>query len=71
MNMYLSISEPGFVLQISQPTKIAQNWLWIQNLHMDRSFQKKERFRNLFIGFGDIKQTNIVTFFTKHPVVCE
>ena len=41
INMYLSISEPGFVLQISQPPKIAQNWFCIQNLHKDLSFQKK------------------------------
>ena len=33
MNMYLSISEPRFVLQISQPPKIVQNWFCIQNLH--------------------------------------
>ena len=42
MNMYLSILEPGFVLQISQPPKIAQNWFCIHNLHMDLSFQKKK-----------------------------
>ena len=42
INMYLPISEPGFVLQISQPPKIAQNWFCIQNLHMDLSFQKKK-----------------------------
>ena len=32
-------------------------------------FRRKKLFRNLFIGFGDIKQTNILTFFLKHPVV--
>ena len=42
MNMYLSISEHSFVVQISQPPKIAQNWFCIQNLHMDLSFQKKK-----------------------------
>ena len=42
MNIYLSISEPGFVLQISQPPKIAQNWFGIQNWHMDLSFQRKK-----------------------------
>ena len=26
-------------------------------------FREKKRFRNLFIGSGDIKQTNIWTFF--------
>ena len=42
MNMNLSISEPHFVLQISQPTNIAQKRLCIQNLYMDLSFQKKK-----------------------------
>ena len=42
INMYLSISEPGFVLKISQPPKIAQNRFCIWNLHMDLSFQKKK-----------------------------
>ena len=32
-------------------------------------FREKKRFRNLFIGSGDIKQTNILTFFLKRPVV--
>ena len=67
--MYLSISEPGFVLQITQLPLIAQNWFCIQNLHMDLSFQKEKRIRNPYIDFGVIKQTNIVTFFFKHPVV--
>ena len=31
-------------------------------------FREKKRFRNLFIGSGDIKQTNIWTFFLKRPV---
>ena len=35
INMYSSISEPGFVFQISEPPEI-------QNLHMDLSFQKKK-----------------------------
>ena len=68
LNMYLSFPELRFVLWISQPLNIAQSWFCIQNLHMDLSFQKKKRFRNLFIGFGDIKETNILTFFLKHPV---
>ena len=42
MNMYLSIPEPRFVLQISQPPQIAQNWFCIQNLHMDLSLQIKK-----------------------------
>ena len=42
MNMYLSISEPGFVLQITQPPKIAQNWFCIQNLHINLSCHKKK-----------------------------
>ena len=31
-------------------------------------FRRKKWCRNLFIGSGDIKQTNIVAFFLKHPV---
>ena len=62
-NTTLSISKPYFVLQISQPANIEHKWFCIQNLHMDLSFQRKKRFRNLFIGFGDIQQTNILTFF--------
>ena len=31
-------------------------------------FRSKKRFKNLCIGFGDIEQTNILTFFLKHPV---
>ena len=42
MNMYFSEPESHFVFQISRPSKIAQNWFCIQNLHMDLSFQKKE-----------------------------
>ena len=41
-NMTFSISEPHFVLQISQPPIIAQKWFCIQNLHMDISFQQKK-----------------------------
>ena len=37
-------------------------YMWIS------AFRRKKGFRNLFIGFGDIKQTNILTFFLKHPV---
>ena len=32
-------------------------------------FREKNRFRNLFIGSGDIKQTNIWMFFFKRPVL--
>ena len=42
MNMDLSFPEPGFVSQISQSPKIAQNWFCIQNLHMNLSFQEKK-----------------------------
>ena len=42
MNMNLCISEPHFVLQISQPPNIAQKWFFTQNLHMGLSFQKKK-----------------------------
>ena len=42
MNMYFSMPETNFVLQISQPPEITQNWFCIQNLHMDLSFQKKK-----------------------------
>ena len=41
-DMTLSISESYFVLQISQSPNIAQKWFYIQNLHMDLSFQKKK-----------------------------
>ena len=42
---FLSISfnqESPFILPISQPSKIAQIWLCIQNLRMDLSFQEKK-----------------------------
>ena len=42
MNMNLSISEPNFVLQISQSPNNAQKWFCIQNLLMGLSFQKKK-----------------------------
>ena len=37
--------ESYFVLQISQPPKIAEKWFCIQNLHMDLSFQEKKTIR--------------------------
>ena len=42
MNMNLCISEPHFVLQISQPRIIPQKWFCTQNLHMGFSFQNKK-----------------------------
>ena len=42
-NMTLSILELHFVLQISQPTIIAQKWFCIQNLHLDLSCQIKKK----------------------------
>ena len=65
MNMYLSILEPSFILQMSQPRKITQNWFCNQNLQF---LEGKKRFRNLFIGSRDIKKTNILKFFLKRPV---
>ena len=41
--MNLSISEPHFVLQISQPPNIAQKWFCIQNLHMGDSTQPQQK----------------------------
>ena len=41
-SVYLSISEPNFVLQISQSSNIAQKWFCIQNFSMDLSFQKEK-----------------------------
>ena len=38
MNMNLSVSELYFVLQISQPPRIAEKQFYIQHLHMDLSF---------------------------------
>ena len=34
--------ESYFVLQISQPPKINEKWVCIQNLHMDLSFQEQK-----------------------------
>ena len=65
--MIVSVSESDFGLQISQPPNITQKWFCIQNLHMDLSFQKKKRFRNLFLGSQDIKQIQKIHFF-RHPV---
>ena len=39
--MNLFVSKPHFVLQISQPSGFAQQWLYIHDLYMDLSFQKK------------------------------
>ena len=41
MNMNLSILEPHFVMQISEPPNIAEKRICIQNLDMGLSFQKK------------------------------
>ena len=38
----LSVSEPHFVLQISQPPGFTQKWFYIHDLYMDLSFQKKK-----------------------------
>ena len=62
MNMNLSVSEPYFVSQLSQPPNITQKWFSIQNLHMNLCFQKK-RFRNLSLGSRDIKQIQKFNFF--------
>ena len=40
-----------FVLQISQPPKVAQKWFCIQNVHMDLSFQQKKTAWNSVIWF--------------------
>ena len=46
-NMTFSISEPHFVLQISQPPNIAQKRFCTQNLHIWVSFfRRKKRLRN-------------------------
>ena len=61
-NMNLSISKPGFGLQISQPPKIAQNWGCIQNSHMDLSFQKKQTVQNSvywFLRYWTNKHCNV------------
>ena len=54
---------------ISVPN-IAQKWFCIQNFHVDLSFQKKKRFRNLFLGSRDIKQILFLRgFFLETPVL--
>ena len=70
MNMYLFTLERRFVLQISQPPRIAQNWFYIQNFHMDLSFQKKKNDLEIFSLVPEIlnKQT-FERFFFKRPVV--
>ena len=51
--------ESYFVLQISQPPKVAQKWFCIQNLHMGLSFQEKERFENPMLGCREICKINM------------
>ena len=46
--------ESYFVLQISQPPKIAQKWFRIQNLHMNLIFQEKKQFENPVLGCREI-----------------
>ena len=42
MNMNLSVLEPYFGLQISQPFKILEKGFCIKNLCMDLNFQEKK-----------------------------
>ena len=54
MNMNMCISEPHFVLQISQRPNIAQKWFCTQNLNMRLSFQKKKTVLNSVSWFSEI-----------------
>ena len=71
MKMNLCISEPHFVLQISQPPNIAQKWFCIQILRMDLSPQGEKQLLNLLDG---LKVTTILVIkensgvFFKQPV---
>ena len=42
INLNLSISQPYFVFQISQPPNMAQEWFCIQHTQMDLSFQERK-----------------------------
>ena len=44
INLNLSISDPHFVCQISQPPNMAQKGFCIQISQMDLSFKKKKQF---------------------------
>ena len=42
IDLNLSISQPYFVFQISQPPNMAQKWFCIQHSQMDLSFQERK-----------------------------
>ena len=68
----MSISDPHFVCQISQPPNIGQKWFCILNLHMDLSFQEKKtacKSVTWFSIYGNYRNTGeFRRFFFKHPV---
>ena len=68
MNMNLSVSEPNFVLQISQPPDIAEILFCIQNLHMNLSFQKKKTVQKSVSWFLRYYTNTKGPFFLGRPV---
>ena len=62
MNMYLSTTTTFCFVNFSAPENSTKLVLYSKFTYGSQ-FSEKKRFRNLFIGFRDIKQTNILTFF--------
>ena len=65
----VSNQEAHFVLQISQPAKVAQNWFWIQNLCLDLNFQKKKTIWKSDIWLLRYKENKTAHFHFIHPVL--
>ena len=57
-----------FVLQISQLSKIVQNWFCIYHLRMDLSFQEKKKFVNIL---NDLQVTSIFVILENSGVFIE
>ena len=60
-----AVSVGGIFLfvNISAPENSTKLVLYSKFKYGSKFSEEKKRFRNLFIGFRDIKQTNILTFF--------
>merc|ERR1712081_55818 len=71
INLNLSISQPYFVFQISQPPNMAQKWFCIQHSQMDLSFQERKTVCNSvawFTSYNNFRDTGEFRRFFKRPV---
>ena len=70
INLNLSISQPYFVFQISQPPNMAQKWFCIQHSQMDLSFQERKTVCNSvawFTSYNNFHDTGEFRRFSETP----